>query len=148
MYTDNKKTYIEVCKKKLINYPEDWLQFLVRDEKRNQILLSERISDLMFIDNPKYIFSGGFNYVEFPKIISDTRNYYTHYNEKRRENALEGEELIDAIVILRGILEYHLLKELGFDEEKNFLKINEKFRRIRDNRSYKKALRESDEEKF
>ncbi|MBK0036467.1 MULTISPECIES: HEPN domain-containing protein [unclassified Enterococcus] len=148
MYTDNKKNYIEVCKKKLNDYPEEWLQFLVRDEKRNKILLSERISDLMFVDNPKYIFSGGFNYVEFPKIISDTRNYYTHYNEKRRKNALEGEELIDAIAILRGILEYHLLRELGFDEEKNFFKINEKFTRIRDKRSYKKALMESDEEKF
>lgn len=148
MYTDSKKEYINLCMMKLEIYDSSWTKFLIRDEKKKHILLSERISDLMFTNRPNHIFSGGFNFYEFPKIISDTRNYYTHYNEKRRNNALEGENLLDAIIILRSLLEYHLLRELGFGEEKCFKIIQEKFMRIRDNMSYKEALKNSDNERL
>lgn len=117
-------------------------------KKKEHILLVERISDLMFTDEPKYFFSGGFNFNEFPQKVSKTRNYYTHYNEKQKDTAFQGEDLITATRLLRLILEFHLLKELGFKNEDNFKKLMEHFKGVRTSMMYKEALEKSDEINF
>ena len=46
--------------------------------------------------------------------LKDTRNYYTHYNERLRNKAAQGEELVLLTELVSLILKFHLLKELGF----------------------------------
>ncbi|TFJ45067.1 hypothetical protein CKN73_01085 [Carnobacterium divergens] len=148
MVTNSKREYIRLANLKIEGYVSGWKDFLIRDEKKEHILLVERISDLMFTDEPKYFFSGGFNFNEFPQKVSKTRNYYTHYNEKQKDTAFQGEDLITATRLLRLLLEFHLLKELGFKNEDNFKKLMEHFKGVRTSMMYKEALEKSDEINF
>lgn len=148
MISDEKSEYIKIIQDRLKDSPSNWFDFFVKEEKRKQILLSERIAHLVFIDNNQYLspfmMTGLFNLKDFPKIISDTRNYYTHYNEKRKNAALLGEELGYAIRILRSILEFHLLRELGFKDREDYKGINEKFKQINNDMNYSKHIRGKD----
>ncbi|WP_430787179.1 HEPN domain-containing protein [Virgibacillus flavescens] len=84
---------------------------------RNFVILKSRLADLLIADYKFIFYTGPFRLVEFPNLISQTRNYYTHYNLEREDKALRGEDLITAFHILRNILEFYLLKELGFKED-------------------------------
>ncbi|MGR8013753.1 HEPN domain-containing protein [Bacillus sp. RM3] len=55
--------------------------------------------------------------LDFPKIITYTRNYYTHYNLSLANKALKDGDLLNAYYFLKNILEFYLLKELGFNED-------------------------------
>lgn len=148
MVANNKEKYIDLANAKLEGYDISWKKFLIRDEEKNYILLVERMSDLMFTTKPKYMFAGGFNFVEFPQLVSKTRNYYTHYNAKQKDTAFQGEDLINATILLRLILEFHLLKELGFKNEDNFKNLMEHFKGVQTSMMYKDALEKSDEINF
>lgn len=52
---------------------------------------------------------------EYAQIIADTRHYYTHYGKSKENNALKGDELLEAIYILKILLEYHVCLVLGVD---------------------------------
>ncbi|KQL54174.1 hypothetical protein AN964_12150 [Heyndrickxia shackletonii] len=91
-------------------------EFLL-DGCRDFVILRSRLADLLLADYRFIFHTGDFKLVEFPQLIAKTRNYYTHYNQKQEDKALNGEDLITAFHILRNILEFYLLKELGFDEE-------------------------------
>jgi len=52
----------------------------------------------------------------FVKKVKDTRNYLTHYNRDLRSKAISGKELEYFTVLLQVLLEYWLLRELGFSE--------------------------------
>ena len=69
---------------------------LLLAEPKKFITLRSRIADLM-VANFEIIFdTGEINRMDFPKVIALTRNYYTHY--------------------LLHILEFYILKELGFTD--------------------------------
>ena len=52
---------------------------------------------------------------EYAQTIADTRHYYTHYGKSKEAKALKGDDLLDAIYILRVLLEYHICLVLGID---------------------------------
>lgn len=82
------------------------------------ITLESRLADLLFAER-KFVFdTGDINNDEFPKVIAKTRNYYIHYDERINNNCriLAEEELGIYNKILFFILEYYILKELGFTE--------------------------------
>lgn len=58
--------------------------------------------------------------MEFPSVIARTRNYYTHYDEaiKKKGKVLTKEELNIYNRVLLHMLEYYLLLELGFKNER------------------------------
>ncbi|MFC0015544.1 MULTISPECIES: HEPN domain-containing protein [Allobacillus] len=86
---------------------------------RNFVVLRSRLADLLLAYYRFIFHTGEFKFIEFPQLIAKTRNYYTHYNQKLEDKALKGEDLLTAFHILRNILEFYLLKELGFKE--NFI---------------------------
>lgn len=49
--------------------------------------------------------------------IADTRHYYTHYGKSKEAIAFQGDDLYDAIYILRLLLEYHICLSLKIDIE-------------------------------
>ena len=85
------------------------------DKNCNYIILVSRLNDL-FIGQYDGLFhncyANGNNYAQ---TIADTRHYYTHYGKSKEDKALKGEELIEAILILRLLLEYNIGLILGFD---------------------------------
>ncbi len=97
----------------------------LRDEDREFLLkgsykyvtLRSRLADLLLADFTYYFYTADIKHLDFPKIISDTRNYFTHYDQKLEDRILKGDDLINGFHILRNILEFYLLKEFGFDEE-------------------------------
>ncbi|WP_338082936.1 HEPN domain-containing protein [Fictibacillus nanhaiensis] len=91
-------------------------EFLL-DGCKSFVILRSRLADLLLADYRIIFHTGDFKLVEFPQLIAQTRNYYTHYNQKLDVKTLKGEDLIIAFHILRNILEFYLLKELGFKED-------------------------------
>lgn len=57
-----------------------------------------------------------------------TRNYYTHYNPKKRKLALKDIDLDNAISLLILFVAHYLYGELGIDKERVFCKFNNRSR--------------------
>ena len=54
---------------------------------------------------------------DFVEKVVDTRHYFTHYSKSKENKIFKGKELLFAIEILRIVLSYYLLKEIGFEKE-------------------------------
>ncbi|KQU24973.1 hypothetical protein ASG65_16730 [Bacillus sp. Leaf13] len=113
---DYKKRVEKVIAKRPDSYKQDDREFLLGGSHKG-ISLRSRIADLLLADFRFRFYTLDLKYREYPKVIADTRNYYTHYNQKQEEKALKGDKLVDAYYTLRNILEYYILKELGFEED-------------------------------
>jgi chemotaxis regulatin CheY-phosphate phosphatase CheZ len=64
--------------------------------------------------------------------VVKTRNYLTHNDEKLKDQAVAGKELLELVENLKIIAEICLLKELGFtlDKIKNLISRNRKTRKF------------------
>ncbi|KRF46415.1 hypothetical protein ASG98_17760 [Bacillus sp. Soil531] len=108
-------------------YKQEDRDFLLKGSQRS-ISLRSRISDLLLADYEFRFYTLDWKEKDFPEVIADTRNYYTHYNPRKKEKALKDEKLYSAYTILRNILEYYILKELGFEEKFIHERITERIR--------------------
>ncbi|NCC15350.1 MAG: hypothetical protein EOM28_03215 [Clostridia bacterium] len=86
------------------------------DENIKYIILKSRLCDL-FICNFQFEFCN-FYEERFPyKLIDsivDTRHYFTHYSSAKEQKALSGKNLNYGIRIMRLVLEFYILNEIGF----------------------------------
>jgi hypothetical protein len=105
-------------------------EFLI-GKSQKFITLGNRVSDLLVADFKIHFYTGDIKFLNFPKVISDTRNYYTHYNPKLEGKALKDDKLVTVYYILRNMLEYYLLRELGFNEEFIGNRINDRIKPIK-----------------
>lgn len=103
------------------------------------ITLRSRLADLLLSEFEFHFYTGSFGYSDFPRIITKSRNYYIHYNPNLKNKVLEGQDLLDAFYILKNILEFYLLKELGFGEEFIHSKIRERIEFLKINHDVKDA---------
>ena len=89
------------------------------------ITLESRLADLLLAEFQIYFDTGDIKYYDFPNVIANTRNYYIHYDEsiKERGRVLTESELSIYNRSLIYMLEYYILRELGFSDT---LKIKEK----------------------
>ena len=88
-------------------------------ETVDYIILKSRLNDLA-LANFEFAFYNMSNKVhpyEFIDKIVATRHYFTHYAENKKSKSLQGDDLGIAYSILRLILSYYLLKEIGFEHE-------------------------------
>ena len=111
-------------------FREDDKEFLLGDSNKF-VTLKGRLADLMVANYRFWFYTGEFRLLEFPQIIATTRNYYTHYDQKLEDKALKDRNLITTFHILRNILEFYLLKELGFKEDFIHERIRERIKPIR-----------------
>ncbi|MFH5780961.1 HEPN domain-containing protein [Heyndrickxia oleronia] len=120
----------EIIKNRPEIYKESDRRFLLGPSKPKNIYLSCRIADLILADF-EYIFHlGNFQEEEFPQLIAKTRNYYIHYDPKLENQVLYGERLYEAYLVLKNILEYYLLKIIGFNQEYIFEKMKHRNRHL------------------
>ena len=116
---DDKKEYLKRVEEVLSKDNSMWSEFFLDKDSKKRITLRERLADLMVdewkIYSPFPPFDLGLE--EYLKQIVDTRNYYTHYNKKDEHKALKNEMLGFATIMLRNLIEYYLLKGLGFNQE-------------------------------
>jgi hypothetical protein len=61
--------------------------------------------------------------------ICDTRNYFTHYDISLASKAAKGTELLRLCNMLKIIIEFNLLLEIGFDNKKAQELLEEKYKR-------------------
>lgn len=86
-----------------------------RDQQRKKdILLISRIYDLLIMKDAG-LFDEYWHHTNFPEILRDTRNYYTHYKESLKEKIFIGESLEKVIFFLKHLLEYHICDYIGVD---------------------------------
>lgn len=112
------KKYKQKMEEKYKRHPK-LLQYIF-DKTQNEVsyvILKNRLIDLILNSNILFFFDRIVNFIYFAQSITDTRHYYTHYNIGKKYKALQGTELNIAIFLLNTLLEYYLLKELGFDEK-------------------------------
>ncbi len=89
------------------------------DKNINYVILKSRLCDLALCEfhyNFFDFFCSGFPY-DYIDAIIDTRHYFTHYGKSKEAKALKGLELSTAIRVLRLIMEYYFLKEIGFSSD-------------------------------
>lgn len=87
------------------------------DKNVNYILLYSRLNDLLIEEEYGGLFYDFYGIDKnFSQKIVDTRHYYTHYGENKKDKALKNDDLLDGIFILRILLEYHICKILGIDK--------------------------------
>lgn len=103
-----------------------------QDKNINYIILKSRLNDLMLANFDIIFFNmsdKAFPY-EFVEKVVDTRHYFTHYSKSKENKIFKGEELFFAINILRIVLSYYLLREIGFEKEFIEKKIKEMQKRL------------------
>lgn len=109
------KKRISLLKEKGIINSEKTNRFLMANSKKF-ITLESRLADLLFAERNIFFDTGKIEQTKFPSIISQSRNYYIHYDEeiRHRNKVLSEEELQFYNRSLLKILEYYILLELGF----------------------------------
>ena len=133
-YDDKKENYVESVNQRFGD--DDQIKSLLlsdtqMDKNCKYIILVSRLNDLLIGDFNGLFLEFYWN-TNYAQTIADTRHYYTHYGQSKQSKALKGDDLLDAIFILRLLLEYHICKVLNIDIEKdtrrqisNFLMIKE-----------------------
>jgi len=134
--TNNIETFKKRIKLVILkNRPEEFVQcdtaFLMANS-RKFITLESRLADLLLAKFEVYFDTGDIKYLDFPNVITKTRNYYIHYDEgiKASGRVLTEEEISIYNTTLLDMLEYYLLLELGFSDTKRIEeKLNKKWDR-------------------
>lgn len=109
-YIGNEIKYEEI--KKILLSPAQM------DKNRKHINLVSRVIDLLIRGNNelfKYYYE---ERIRFAHEIVDTRNYFTHYGKEKEKKSLKGDKLDEAIEVLALILDYHICKVLGVNNER------------------------------
>ena len=108
------------------------------DDNCNYIILVSRINDLFIQDNSTIFMEYWYGDNDYAQVIADTRHYYTHYSASKEKKALKRDGLVEAIFVLRTLLEYHVCKVLGIDVENSIrekIANHEAWKRIEDDYS-------------
>lgn len=93
---------------------KDWLDGKLH-KYSNELSFRQRIKAL--VDRFKDVFEGYIKKQLFAQKVYESRNYYTHYDQKSEAQAAKGLDLLDLIYKLRSLLEACFLSEIGLTNE-------------------------------
>ena len=122
-YNDKKEKYIKSVMERFGKYSnfEMYEKLLLcdtqKDENCNYIILVSRLNDLLIGNESGLFLEYYWENENYAQTIADTRHYYTHYGKSKEAKALKGDELLEAIYILKVLLEYHICLVLGIDNK-------------------------------
>ena len=117
-YGNKKERYVKSVQERFGDserYKKLLLSVTQMDENCGFIILVSRLNDLLIGKNDGLFCEYYLKNEEYAQTIADTRHYYTHYSKSKESKALKGNDLLEAIYILRVLLEYHVCLILGID---------------------------------
>lgn len=118
-YENKKDKYLDSVKSRF-GGDECYNKLLLSDTQIDKnchfIILVSRLNDLFIGENDGLFYDYYISNNKYAQTIADTRHYYTHYGKEKEAKALKGDELLDAIYILRLLLEYHVCLILGINK--------------------------------
>lgn len=124
-YDNSKEKYVEHINKRFGDsgkYNKLLLSDTQIDKNCRYIILVSRLNDLLIGEDNGLFHEYYIENDEFAQTVADTRHYYTHYSKSKEQKALKGTDLLEAIYILRLLLEYHVCRVL---EINNYQDINQ-----------------------
>lgn len=112
-----KKNFFKHIEKKFVDNPEiiDDIKDNIDQKNNCFIILRSRLIDL-FINDFELTKSANMyiNVIQLANILSDSRNYYTHYNDSKRNKCVVKDNLKYCIKILEYSISSYILEKLGF----------------------------------
>lgn len=117
-YKNDKKKYIQSVKER---FNDESLQYKLllsdtqTDPNCSYIILVSRLNDFLIRGRNNLFAKYYRDDSEFAQRIADTRHYYTHYSESKKNKALKDNALLDSIFILKLLLEYNVCEVLNID---------------------------------
>jgi hypothetical protein len=117
-YGNKKDKYIKSVQERFGDserYQKLLLSTTQMDANCSFIILVSRLNDLLIGRNDGLFCEYYIENEDYAQTIADTRHYYTHYGKSKESKALKGNDLLEAIYILRVLLEYHVCLTLRID---------------------------------
>lgn len=115
-----KKKFYKHIENKFYNNPEiiDNIENNIDQKVSDYIILRSRIID-MFINefNLTNFINSNKKIIPFSNVLADSRNYYTHYNDSKRNKCVVKDNLTYCVIILEYMTSCYILKTLGFSIE-------------------------------
>ena len=137
-YSKKKKFYAHIDEK--LSSSPLLIDAIKNDKDQSEssfIILKSRMIDLLKND---YIYISDEDIISLSIILTDSRNYYTHYNDSKRNKCVVKNNLIYAVLFMNTLLTCYIMEELGFDEKYIKDKLSDNFRLIRDNNMIKNIM--------
>ncbi len=108
--------YLQLITEIAAHCPEDHKKWLSgRLTHGNEIIFSRRLMSI--VDPCKKHIGSKKDIKKLIRVIVDTRNYLTHYDEESKKNAVGGYELYPLCLKMEAIFQLQLLRILGFTRE-------------------------------
>ncbi len=113
----NKNKFMKYLKNKLQDKKELWDNIRENSDQEDSryIILRSRLIDMIDCD---FEIKNDFKeetIIKLADIITNSRNYYTHFSESKKEKCVRKKSLSYVMEILRYFIKCYALKELGFD---------------------------------
>ena len=115
---DKLKKFILHIKEKFADNPDIIDNIINNDSQKNTtyIILRSRLIDL-FVNPFELNFTDNNNLIKFSDILADSRNYYTHYKNSKKNKCVVKNNLTNSIFILKYLVSCYILENLGFSIE-------------------------------
>lgn len=120
-YENKKENYIKSVEERFSSCPNyDMFKTLLLSDTQmdincGYIILVSRLNDMLIGKNDGLFYEFYGEDSMYAQRIADTRHYYTHYGKSKEAKALKGEDLSDAIYIMKLLLEYQVCSILKID---------------------------------
>ena len=101
------------------------------------IILKSRMIDLLKND---YLNITEEEIIKLSMVLTDSRNYYTHYNDSKRNKCVIKNNLVYAVFIMNVLLTCYIMEELGFDILYIKEKLSNKFSLIKEKEMIKNII--------
>lgn len=85
------------------------------ERKKSKVKLFQRVRHMLIIPDNQLLWEFCKSDDSVAQLIVDTRNYYTHYNDKKEGRAARGKDLEILTEFVAFVLEYHIHDQLGIE---------------------------------
>lgn len=92
-------------------------EWLANKLKGNEPSLNKRLKELIRENQNNFIKTNISSLKKYCREVTDTRNYYTHYDRSSEDKALKGKDLYYATLNAQGLLYSCIFKEIGLKDE-------------------------------
>ena len=112
---------------------ESYRSYLKENDSASSITLKARLRFLFAIERFLYVPPASKCGLDsFIQKLVDSRNYYTHYNPKKENRAFKPDELPAVNALVSTLLDYYILKKVGYPHKELTSLIHERFVRLDD----------------